>query len=196
MEFKITRDPKYLEHHGIEGQKWGRRNGPPYPLDYKSHSAEEKRKNPKSLLSGNQRDDMKAVKQAFKKARYARAATLTIEDEEKRSQRAYEKGKIDKRANDYRKKNSELARSKELKYDKELNKLASEYVSRYGDKSLKSIDKKWDKTVNMSTNEAQRFIYTKGSVPVYLLTGLVGGVVKSGLNAKEYNDYKNNLRED
>lgn len=22
-----------LEHHGIEGQKWGHRNGPPYPLD-------------------------------------------------------------------------------------------------------------------------------------------------------------------
>lgn len=25
----------YLSHHGIEGQQWGKRNGPPYPLDKK-----------------------------------------------------------------------------------------------------------------------------------------------------------------
>ena len=31
----------YLMHHGRKGQKWGRRNGPPYPLDYKKLSPEE-----------------------------------------------------------------------------------------------------------------------------------------------------------
>jgi len=40
----------YLFHHGILGMKWGKRNGPPYPLTYKQHSIEEKRKNPKSRL--------------------------------------------------------------------------------------------------------------------------------------------------
>lgn len=25
----------FLEHHGIKGQKWGVRNGPPYPLKLK-----------------------------------------------------------------------------------------------------------------------------------------------------------------
>lgn len=34
---------EYLAHHGILGQKWGQRNGPPYPLDYKAHSAAEKK---------------------------------------------------------------------------------------------------------------------------------------------------------
>ena len=33
----------YLSHHGIEGQKWGVQNGPPYPLDYNQHSSEEKK---------------------------------------------------------------------------------------------------------------------------------------------------------
>lgn len=32
----------YLEHHGILGQKWGRRNGPPYPIEEGGHSKEEK----------------------------------------------------------------------------------------------------------------------------------------------------------
>lgn len=33
----------YLAHHGILGQKWGKRNGPPYPLDAKDHSSAEKK---------------------------------------------------------------------------------------------------------------------------------------------------------
>lgn len=43
--------PDELYHHGIQGMRWGRKNGPPYPLDYKSHSADEKRQNTKKELS-------------------------------------------------------------------------------------------------------------------------------------------------
>lgn len=31
----------YLQHHGIQGQKWGVRNGPPYPLDSNAKSSSE-----------------------------------------------------------------------------------------------------------------------------------------------------------
>lgn len=31
----------YLVHHGIDGQKWGQRNGPPYPLSPGEHSKAE-----------------------------------------------------------------------------------------------------------------------------------------------------------
>ena len=34
-----------LVHHGIKGMKWGKRNGPPYPLDASDHSAAEKKAN-------------------------------------------------------------------------------------------------------------------------------------------------------
>ena len=33
----------YLQHHGILGQKWGKRNGPPYPLNPEDHSTAEKK---------------------------------------------------------------------------------------------------------------------------------------------------------
>jgi len=36
-------DTDYLEHHGILGQKHGRRNGPPYPLGAGDHSSAEKK---------------------------------------------------------------------------------------------------------------------------------------------------------
>lgn len=36
----------YLIHHGIEGQKWGDRNGPPYPLNAENHSLREKKEGP------------------------------------------------------------------------------------------------------------------------------------------------------
>ena len=30
--YSFTFNEDALSHHGIEGQKWGVRNGPPYPL--------------------------------------------------------------------------------------------------------------------------------------------------------------------
>lgn len=38
MYYRITRTDDYLMHHGILGQKWGVRNGPPYPLNDGSYS--------------------------------------------------------------------------------------------------------------------------------------------------------------
>lgn len=34
---------KFLQHHGILGMHWGKTNGPPYPLDDRRRSAEERR---------------------------------------------------------------------------------------------------------------------------------------------------------
>lgn len=36
-------ESNYLAHHGILGQRWGKRNGPPYPLDSEDHSLAEKK---------------------------------------------------------------------------------------------------------------------------------------------------------
>ena len=42
-----------LEHHGILGQKWGVRNGPPYPLAEGKHSSAERKAGYKSSISGS-----------------------------------------------------------------------------------------------------------------------------------------------
>ena len=39
-----------IQHHGILGMKWGRKNGPPYPLSPSDHSASEKKAGWKSSL--------------------------------------------------------------------------------------------------------------------------------------------------
>ena len=41
MKYRIVKNE--LSHHGIMGQKWGTRNGPPYPLGGGDYSAREKR---------------------------------------------------------------------------------------------------------------------------------------------------------
>lgn len=43
----------YLQHHGIKGQRWGKRNGPPYPLDESNHSSSEKKAGWKRSLKNN-----------------------------------------------------------------------------------------------------------------------------------------------
>lgn len=52
MDVYVYYNHDVLIHHGILGQKWGKKNGPPYPLGYDDHSAAEKRQNSITVLSG------------------------------------------------------------------------------------------------------------------------------------------------
>lgn len=76
----------HLSHHGIEGQKWGKRNGPPYPLDYDAHSAAEKNSNPKSKLDNYSDSTKKKTnnKSSLMKesAKSARASVKNMSDSE------------------------------------------------------------------------------------------------------------------
>lgn len=65
-----------LQHHGIKGQHWGDRNGPPYPLDSKKSSAVKKRgkmeadyrKKKKKLQKGDKRVKTNGISKEFSRA--------------------------------------------------------------------------------------------------------------------------------
>lgn len=50
MEYIAVNKSSYFEHHGRLGQRWGKKNGPPYPLDYKKLSAEEREQDKKRTI--------------------------------------------------------------------------------------------------------------------------------------------------
>lgn len=50
MYYMIAPTGSDLYHHGILGQKWGRKNGPPYPLGSGDHSTSEKKAGWKNSL--------------------------------------------------------------------------------------------------------------------------------------------------
>lgn len=61
----------YLAHHGILGQKWGKRNGPPYPLGYEKHSSAEKKAGwqnslDRTVYSGTKKSDLLKMKDSGK----------------------------------------------------------------------------------------------------------------------------------
>lgn len=51
-----------LQHHGISGQKWGVKNGPPYPIAPKDHSKSEKKANWQYSLNRNTNEKSKLKK--------------------------------------------------------------------------------------------------------------------------------------
>lgn len=58
----------YLQHHGIEGQQWYHKNGPPYPIEPGKHSAAEKRAMKKDL-KWVKKNESKIKKKAYSQSK-------------------------------------------------------------------------------------------------------------------------------
>lgn len=62
MEYYSVITKNSLYHHGIKGQKWGDKNGPPYPLDEEDHSVREKRAAKSHELSKSEKSAARAYR--------------------------------------------------------------------------------------------------------------------------------------
>ena len=76
-----------LEHHGIDGQKWGVMNGPPYPLKDGMHSRAEKRAMRKAA-----RQERAEARKAKKKAKHDLKVQKKAEKEEAKRKEILRKG--------------------------------------------------------------------------------------------------------
>lgn len=86
---------EYLAHHGILGMKWGKKNGPPYPLTSAQMSPKERAKNDVSEFAAKTRltraKEREKVRQAKFKEREQRRQNIVQEKEERRHTKFMEK---------------------------------------------------------------------------------------------------------
>jgi len=118
----LSKTDEYLQHYGINGMKWGARNGPPYPLNNSQRTAKERKLNPVSEAIKVYQEKAKK-----KKAEAAKVAQVKKQEAEEEKKALEEKKKAE--AEEWKKKRNYKALSDdELRSYIARAKLEAEYV--------------------------------------------------------------------
>lgn len=179
----INDDSLALAHHGILGQKWGRLNGPPYPLDAQDHSKEQLAKaeatgtqigkssgkgSSEKMTWSEKRKAKKLQKQRKASLEKARVAKATKAEEKKRAEAQAKKDEEDKqkaiKSGDYeavKKYSSKMTESelREAVSRVQLNSSLNNYAPKDTAKAEKTITDKINSTantINSVTNVAKK----------------------------------------
>lgn len=145
-----------LYHHGIQGQKWGKKQGPPYPLDPEDHSASEQKAGWRQSLKADTKDRIKSAKIAAKEER-----------------------KIDKLEN------KSYTESRQAKIDR-LNESRNKRIADLSDKEIELGRRYYEQNRAASTAGVVGFVLfgTPGAIGSYAATRVANSVSSSGKETK------------
>lgn len=116
-----------LYHHGILGQKWGQRQGPPYPLNASDHSASEKKAGWKASLGAT--------------TRKLAESNMNRMISKQNAKKAYKSGKIDKAAYKQKMKDADAKNWQEHKEALGLNKSRAQRAAEATQRDADSLRK-------------------------------------------------------
>ena len=159
-----VREELMLYHHGVLGQRWGKKNGPPYPIAPGAHSAAEKRAGwQDSLSKGGTRSVARELNRLDKNRAtaafdYANNQRKALKYERKQA-KANSKGKTEK---------AEKFGAKAKKY----NNIAERYQKNrkyYEDKLSKAIKEVNNKGFDVHAKQTDRLVHAGRAIAVSTL---------------------------
>ena len=176
----IKTNGDYLAHHGILGQKWGDRNGPPYPLyrEGKYSSAEKKaglKESIKTALDNRgSKNRVEAQNQFYRTVKGGSSKSKL----EKKAEKIVKKDSkwIDKHEEKIKRKAFNKSEKELRKYVKQLNKQPDSYLStgQISNTYINNYNRKLAELMNKNVGDIAapsgrvvRFVAKRGEVGVY-----------------------------
>lgn len=187
MYYMIAPTGSDLYHHGILGQKWGRKNGPPYPLGASDHSAAEKKAGYQKSLQKGKYQEYNKYSKPYSKMGHTEAQDSYMKNRKIALKNAKEAFKDIKRtaklANRYDKKMSEGKESKIT-----IKELVGKEIAEA------SLDKYYESIDHSSKLAVDNVIKRAATTDIAIASGLFGlaGSVPSAVKNQRALNYINN----